>query len=161
MDTPFWTFTNDYHIEKLRLPVVLVTSDGERLSGELFVQANARHRVGHECAPDLLNGPDNYLPLATLQGQVLLMAKARIRELLVAREDVDVPEWELGTPASVRVQLTGGSSHRGVLVIEKTTSGYRMLDYLNRFSQRFLQLSTDEGVVMINRDFIVHVEQAG
>jgi hypothetical protein len=60
----------------------------------------------------------------------------------------------------VRVQLTGGSSHSGVIVIEKTTSGHRMLDYLNRFSQRFLQLTTDEGVVLINRDCIVHVEQA-
>jgi hypothetical protein len=92
---------------------------------------------------------------------MLLVSKARIRELLVAREDVDVPEWELGTPATVRVLLTGGSSHSGVLVIERTTSGQRMLDYLNRFSQRFLQLSTDEGVVLINRDYIVHLEQAG
>lgn len=160
MNTPLWTFVNDYHVEKLRLPVVLVTSDGERLSGDLFVQANSRHRVGHECAPDLLNSPESFLPLATMQGQVLLLAKSQIRELLVAREDVDEPEWEIGTPATVRVQLTGGASHNGVVSVERTNASQRVLDYLNRFSERFLQLATDDGVVLINRDFIVHIEQA-
>ena len=160
MITPLWTFISDYHIEKLRLPVVLVTSDGVRLSGDLFVQANSRNRVGHECAPELLNGSDNFLPLSTLQDKVLLLAKSQIRELLVAREDVDIPEWEVGTPATVRVQLTGGASHSGIMVIERATASQRVLDYLNKYSQRFLQLSTEEGVVLINRDFIVHLEQA-
>jgi hypothetical protein len=160
MNTPLWTFTNDYHIEKLRLPVVLVTLDGARHSGDLFVQPNSRHRLGHECAPDLLNGPDEYLPLATLQGKVLLLAKSRVRELLVAREDVDEAEWEYGLPATVRVQLTDGASHRGIVVIERNNAAERVLDYLNRLQHRFLQLSTDEGVVLINRDAIVYLEQA-
>ena len=160
MNTPLWTFVHDYHIEKLRLPVVLVTSDGVRLSGDLFVQPNSRHRVGHECAPELLNGPENFLPLATMQDNVLLLAKRQIRELLVAREDVDEPEWEFGTPASVRVRLAGGTVHSGMVAIERSAASQRVLDYLNKFSQRFLQLSTEEGVVLINRDFIVHLEQA-
>jgi hypothetical protein len=58
------------------------------------------------------------------------------------------------------VQLTGGASHSGIMVIERATASQRVLDYLNKYSQRFLQLSTEEGVVLINRDFIVHLEQA-
>ncbi len=160
MNTPLWTFVHDYHIEKLRLPVVLVTSDSVRVSGDLFVQPNSRHRVGHECVPELLNGPENFLPLATLQDRILLLAKRQIRELLVAREDVEAPEWEVGTPSAVRVRLAGGTVHSGMVAIERSAASQRVLDYLNKLSLRFLQLSTDEGVVLINRDFIVHLEQA-
>ena len=80
--------------------------------------------------------------------------------MLVTREDVDEPEWEFGTPASVRVRLAGGTVHSGMVAIERSAASQRVLDYLNKFSQRFLQLSTEEGVVLINRDFIVHLEQA-
>lgn len=160
MNTPHWTFVNDYHVEKLRLPVVLVTSDNERLSGDLFVQPNSRHHVGPEGASDILNGPESFVPIATLSGKVLLLAKSRIRELLVAREDVDPGEWELGSPVAVEIQLSGGARHSGVMTIERTNASQRLLDYLNRIGERFLSISTDDGVVLINRDHIVHVEQA-
>lgn len=159
MNTPLWTFVNDYHVEKLRLPVVLVTSDGERLSGDLFVQPNSRHHVGPEGATDILNGAESFFPIATLSGKVLLLAKSRVRELLVAREDVDPGEWEIGTPVGVDIQLAGGMTHSGVMTIERTNASQRLLDYLNRISERFLSITTDDGVVLINRDHIVHIEQ--
>ena len=46
---------NDYRIEKDRLAAVVVTVGGERLTGELFVQASPRNRYGREEAADVLN----------------------------------------------------------------------------------------------------------
>ena len=63
-----WTIVNDFRIEKARLPVVLVTVEGQRISGDLFVQASARNVLGHESAPDVLNSSEQFFPIATMGG---------------------------------------------------------------------------------------------
>jgi hypothetical protein len=154
-----WTTDNDFRIEKSRLPVVLITVDGQRLSGDLFVQASARSRLGYESAPDILNADDAYFPLATLDGNTLLVAKEQVRELLVAREDVEEPEWEIGTAASVEIHLVGGPTHSGTVLIELASARSRVLDYLNRSEQRFLTVYNESGVVLVNRRQIAWVAQ--
>ena len=52
---------NDFRIQKDRLAAVLVTVGGDRLAGELFVQASPRNRYGREEAADILNSAE---PLA-------------------------------------------------------------------------------------------------
>jgi hypothetical protein len=158
--SPLWTQFNDFHIEKARLPVEVVTTSGDRLTGELFVQATARNHSGHEQAPDLLNAPEPFFPLATSSGRVLLCAKAHVREVHMAREDDhDGQALVIGTPAEVAIELAGGTRLRGTMVIELETARQRALDYLNRLHQRFIQLTTAHGAVLVNREHIVHVEQ--
>ncbi len=154
-----WTIVNDFHIEKTRLPVVLITTGGERLTGDLFVVGNPRNPSGHEDAPDVLNAPEPYFPLATLSGRVLLCAKSHVRELIIARDDVVEPDWSIGARADIAVQIAGGGLHSGTVFIAQQTAHQRVLDYLNRVGDRFLQLFTAQGVVLINREAIVHVEQ--
>jgi len=152
-----WTMINDYRIEKSRLPVVLVTLEGQRITGDLFVQASARHKLGHETAHDVLNAAEPYFPIATMKGRTLLLAKDHVRELFVAREDADESEWEFGTPAEVDVVMQGGSRHVGTILIHQTTGRQRVLDYLNRLHDRFLALRKEEGIVLLNRALIAHV----
>ena len=143
-----WTMINDFRIEKSRLPVVLVTVDGQRVSGDLF---------GHETARDVLNAPEPYFPIATMKGRTLLLAKDNVRELFVAREDAEQEEWEFGTPAEVDVVMQGGSRHLGTILIQQSSGRQRVLDYLNRLGDRFLALHKDEGIVLLNRARIAHV----
>ncbi|MBC7893810.1 MAG: hypothetical protein H7066_00265 [Cytophagaceae bacterium] len=154
-----WTIVNDFHIEKIRLPVVVVTTAGERLAGDLFAQANPRLPSGHEDVPDLLNGPEPYFPLGTAGRRTLLCAKSRVREVHFTIDAVDVTAWTLGTPVSVCVGLDDGSTVAGTLLVEVDAAGQRVLDFLNRFPNRFLPVHTSSDVVLINRDHIVHVEQ--
>lgn len=154
-----WTMVNDFHIEKIRLPVVVITTMGERLSGDLFVVANLRNPSGHEDAPDVMNAPEPFFPLATPNGRVLLCAKSHVRELIIPRDDVVEPDWSLGARADIAVELSGGGLHSGTIFIEQQSAHQRVLDYLNRLTSRFLQLFTAQGVVLINRECIVHVEQ--
>ena len=72
---------NDYRIQKDRLAAVLVTAGGERLAGELFVQASPRNRYGREEAADVLNSAEPFFPMLTSDGELFLVAKERVREL--------------------------------------------------------------------------------
>jgi len=152
-----WTMINDFRIEKSRLPVVLVTVEGQRVSGDLFVQASVRNTLGHETARDLLNAPEHFFPIATMKGRTLLLAKDHVRELFVAREDADDSDWEFGTPAEVDVAMQGGTRHVGTILIQQSSGRQRVLDYLNRFHERFLALYKEEGIVLLNRVLIAHV----
>jgi hypothetical protein len=151
--------SNELRIEKSRLPVVLVTATGDRISGDLFVQACARNRLGYESAPDILNAPEPFFPLATLDGATRLIGKAHVRELIVAPEDVEQPVWDFGTRAHVRMHLADGEVRSGDILIELESSRSRVLDFLNSNSDRFLTLYNDHGVVLLNRAGVVWVEE--
>lgn len=154
-----WTIVNDFHIEKTRLPVTVVTDGGERLSGDLFVVSDPRSPTGHEGAPQVLNAHDLFFPLATHAGRTLLCAKSHVREVILPSSEAIEPDWALGARADVALRVDGGSLYTGTVFIEQATAHQRVLDYLNRIPDRFVQLWTAQGVVLINRDAIVHVEQ--
>ncbi|HEX4935828.1 MAG TPA: hypothetical protein VFV33_21760, partial [Gemmatimonadaceae bacterium] len=65
--------------------------------------------------------------------------------------------WEFGTPAEVEVTMQGGSRHVGTILIQQSSGRQRVLDHLNRLSERFLTLHREEGLVLLNRARIAHV----
>jgi hypothetical protein len=150
------TMNNDYRIEKDRLSAVLVTVGGERLTGELFVQASPRNRYGREEAADILNSAEPFFPMLTSDGQLFLVAKERVREL-ESRDPMPTDEWQIGAPATIEVMLTGGSVHQGNVYLESLSGRTRVLDYLNRVGERFLLLYTTRGTLLVNRSFIERV----
>ena len=154
-----WTIVNDFHIEKVRLPVVVVMTAGERISGDLFAQVNPRLASGHEEVPGLLNGPEEYFPLGTASGRALLCAKSRVVEVHFTINGVDATAWTVGTPIEVSIGLSDGRTQSGTLLVELESRAQRLLDFLNRMPTRFLPVHTSNDVVLINRDHIVHVEQ--
>ena len=150
------TMNNDYRIEKDRLAAVLVTVGGERVAGELFVQASPRNRYGREEAADILNSAEPFFPMLTSDGQLFLVAKERVREL-ESRDPMPTDEWQIGAPATIEVMLTGGGVHQGNVYLESLSGRTRVLDYLNRVGERFLLLYTTRGTVLVNRSFIERV----
>lgn len=150
------TMNNEYRIEKDRLAAVLVTVGGERVAGELFVQASPRNRYGREEAADILNSAEPFFPMLTSDGQLFLVAKERVREL-ESRDPMPTDEWQIGAPATIEVMLTGGSVHQGNVYVESLSGRTRVLDYLNRVGERFLLLYTTRGTVLVNRSFIERV----
>ena len=147
---------NDYRIPKDRLAAVVVTVGGERMTGELFVQASPRNRYGREEAADVLNSAEPYFPMLTTDGQLFLVSKERVREV-ESREPTPADEWQIGAPATIEVMLTGGAVHCGNVYLESISGRTRVLDYLNRVGERFLLLYTTRGTVLLNRSFIERV----
>jgi hypothetical protein len=148
---------NDYRIQKDRLAAVVVTVGGERMTGELFVQASPRNRYGREEAADVLNSAEPYFPMLTNDGELFLIAKDRVREV-ESREPLPADQWQIGAPATIDVWLTGGAMHTGNVYLESLSGRTRVLDYLNRVGERFLLLYTSHGTVLLNRSFIERVK---
>jgi hypothetical protein len=147
---------NDYRIQKDRLAAVMVTVGGDRVVGELFVQASPRNRYGREEAPDILNSAEPFFPMLTSDGDLFLVAKDRVREL-ESRDPMPADEWQIGEPAGIEVLLTGGALHTGNVYLDAMSGRTRVLDYLNRVGERFLLLYTQRGTVLLNRSFIERV----
>ena len=147
---------NDYRIQKDRLAAVVVTVGGDRITGELFVQASPRNRYGREEAADVLNSAEPFFPMLASTGEMFLVAKDRVREV-ESRDPVQVEEWQIGSVATIEVFLTGGATHSGNVYLESISGRTRVLDYLNRVGERFLLMYTTEGTVLLNRSFIERV----
>lgn len=147
--------SSDFRIEKERLPVIVTTASGERLSGEMFIQGYARRRHGREEAIDVLNDAEPYFPLALPDRSMLLIAKHRVRDVEVPTV---TPNVGLGTrPATVEVVVAGGEAFLGEVRMEVPYERPRLLDFLNRVQQRFLTLHTADGIRLINSQLIERV----
>ena len=149
--------SNDYRIQKERVPVVLTTVGGERIAGELFVQPNVRNRYGREEPSDVLNSAEPFFPICDEDGMMFLVAKDRVRELEVELDSRHNEEWRIGSPATIEVALTGGALRTGVIYLESMAGRSRVIDFLNRVHERFLTLHTATGELLINRSAVERV----
>jgi hypothetical protein len=147
---------SDFRIEKERLPVVITTESGERLSGDLFVQGYARHRRGREEAVDVLNSGERYFPLALPGEGTLLVAKHRVRDVEVPHGEEDA-RANAARPATVEVVVAGGDAFLGEVHLEVPFERPRLLDFLNRVPERFIMLHTADGIRLINSRLIERV----
>jgi|SRR5215217_3064527 len=152
---------NDYRIEKSRCQVAVTTFDGERFVGDMFLQPHAQRRSGPEVPADLLNDNDPFFPLALEDGTTLLLAKDRLLEVEVP-DDRPPTDDDLYAEAGVRfatVELTllGNIMRAGRVRLELPFERPRLLDFFNRFAERFLTVYADDGVRLVNRRCIERV----
>ena len=149
--------SNEYFIEKQRIPVALVLATGERLSGHLFTQASHRGMSALEDAPEYLNGTERFIPLG-VGDRARLIAKAHIVSAETSRDYVTTSE-SYGLPVRVAVTMADGTVHEGQLLLEQVVAHMRVLDHLNHASERFISLFGPESVTLLNRDHVAFVEQ--
>ena len=150
---------NEFFIEKEQLPVEVTMVTGEEFTGSLFVQPTWRRPSIEFDAPVLLNLPDAYLPLQLPDGRTRLIAKAHI--VLIRGQstspDSERQDEEYGEPAQVVIRCTNGIVVQGLLRITRVTSNSRVLDFLNRSAEEFIQLHEGKVTVLVNRRHIVLV----
>jgi hypothetical protein len=151
--------TTDFRIDKLRVPVSLIMLGGEELNGTMFVQSVSPNRTGREEIPDVLNGEEAFFPLVQ-EGGTLLVAKDQVREVVV-RGDFSAPFVQTAARrVPVELTLTDGAIRTGEVYLEMPEQRPRVLDFLNRYAQRFVVLYAAGGVCLINRSLIEHVRPA-
>lgn len=150
---------SEFRIEKERLPVVVVTTAGDRMFGDMFVQAYIRHRSGREEPSDIMNGPEPFFPLAVASGELVLIAKEWVREVEIVGDAGADDAAMASRPATVEITVSGGPTRIGRVYLEVPFDRPRLLDFLNRFDQRFLELYTDEGMRLVNVRLLERVRQ--
>jgi len=147
---------NDFRIEKEHLAVSITMFGGETLSGYVFAP-QVYPPGGVEEPLQLLNEPEPFFPLGLATGEVLLIAKHRVLEIVI--DDQGAGEELPGSAPTALLQLTlaGGATHVGSMRLEVRAKRPRVLDYMNHCTVRFMALRTEEGVRLINREMIERV----
>jgi len=149
---------SDYRIEKSRCPVVVTTHSGETITGEMFLQPFGRHDGGTERPLDILNGNEPFFPLALSESETVLIAKEQVVEVSVANSPEDLAETEVfSRPTVIEVRLINGATHAGAIFLQLPLERPRLLDFLNRDTQRFVTLHGTERRLLINRQVIERV----
>lgn len=129
---------------------------GELLSGSLFAP-QVYPPGGLEDPLQLLNELEPFFPLGLATGEVLLISKDRVLEIVLDEAQVGEEDPGSAPTALLQVTLAGGTSHVGSMRLEVRASRPRVLDYMNHCTERFMALRTDEGVRLINRKMIERV----
>lgn len=149
---------HEFRIEKDRCAVRLSLVSGETITGAMFVQHVGEGDPRRESARDVLNAPERFFPVETADGETLLVAKDRVVEALADHPtDDDELRRASARSALLDVVLLGGVVRSGVVLLEMPAGQPRLLDYLNRLSDRFLVLYAAEGTRLVNRALIERV----
>ena len=131
---------------------------GETIAGAMFVQHTDEVDPRRESARDVLNSPERFFPIETAGGETLLIAKDRVVDVLAEKQpDDDELRRASARSAHLDIVLCGGVVRSGLVLLELPTGQPRLLDYLNRLSDRFLVLYAAEGTRLINRALIERV----
>lgn len=138
--------------------MVLSLVGGETVSGAMFVQHADEVATRRESARDVLNSDEPFFPIETAAGDTLLIAKDRVVEVCAELpDDTDALRRASARTARLAVVLVGGIERSGEVLLEMPSDQPRLLDYLNRLSERFLVLYSDDGTRLINRALIERV----
>jgi hypothetical protein len=148
---------SDYRIEKVRHRVEVTLANGQRLDGDVFVQAVARFHAGPEEPLDLLNDDDLFLPLVMPTGEVFLVQKTQIAVVGTSLPDGDDAIDRGVVGMRIECTLINGSSHLGSIFPEVRADRQRLVDALNDFQHRFLPLFTADQLRLVSRLHIAYV----
>ena len=149
---------HEFRIEKDRCAVRLSLVSGETITGAMFVQHAGEADPRRESAVDVLNSAEPFFPVEMAGGETVLVAKDRVVEVLAElATDEDELRRASARSALLEIVLSGGVVRSGLVLIEMPSDQPRLLDYLNRLSDRFLVLYATEGTRLINRALIERV----
>ena len=149
--------TSEYRVEKLKRPLAVVLTDGQRLEGDVFLRPVSRYRSQPEDPVDMLNDSDPFFVLVSSAGAVLV-SKANVSHAETSYEgaaDFEAPV--LGVP--VEVTLTDGSVCKGNIFLETRSDRPRLLDFLNSYRGRFVPVVDIRRIFLVNTQTIAHVRE--
>lgn len=150
---------HEFRIEKDRCAVQLSLLGGETITGAMFVQHAGEGDPRRESAREVLNSAERFFPVQTPEGETLLVAKDRVVEVLAELPTDDDEELRRASARSavLEIVLAGGIVRSGIVLIEMPAGQPRLLDYLNKLSDRFLVLYAADGTRLLNCALIERV----
>ncbi len=151
---------SDYRIEKVRHRVELTLASGDRLEGDIFLQAFARFRAGPEEPIDVLNEPERFVPLVLASGELLLVQKSQIAVVATALpENDDAAETGI-VGMHVAITFVFGETRHGSVFPELRTDRPRLVDFLNNTPLHFLPFFTADQLLLVSVTHIAYARPA-
>ncbi len=147
---------NDFVVPTVQVEVEALLSDGQHISGSVFLPSGTPHHAGPELPSEWLNEPTGFVAfLPTGGGTAFLLNKAAIVCLSVLATDDSGPADGLGEAHAVTIEA-GPHCWSGALRVEGPPEKSRVLDLLNR-PDRFLKLADGERHHLVRRSAVTRV----
>ena len=147
---------NDFVVPTVQVDVEALLSDGQMISGSVFLPAGTPHHAGPELPSEWLNEAISFVAfLPTGGGTAFLLNKQAVVCLSVFGADDQAAAEELASAHAVTLEA-GGHRWSGVLKMEGPPEKSRVLDLLNR-PERFLKLVDGERHHLVRKGAITRV----
>jgi len=146
---------DEYKIEKGALRVAIQRSDGNCISGQVFLGLYGEQHLGSQNMEDLLNETKQYMPVKTDERVVLL----NIDHIVWVKIDAKSEEndmMKLGTKHSVWVKTTLGEELKGDIFISLQEGQARVKDHVNE-TVGFFRLFQPGFILYINPKSILSI----
>ena len=144
-------------VPKLRTPV-FVSAGGTPFAGEIFLSEYAASHAGPEEVLDVLNAPDEFVPVMGSDERIRVVSR---RNILWVR--CRAPANRVEEPIAIDVELTliDGTQVRGTVRFAAPEGRSRLQDWLND-APRFISLEADDrrDQILVRRDAIAVAVQA-
>jgi hypothetical protein len=147
---------NDFVVPTVQIEVEALLSDGQLISGWVFLPGGTPHHAGPELPSEWLNEPTGFVAFRPAGGEsAFLLNKQSVVCLTVFAADDRGPVEDLASAHGVTVEAAG---HRwaGTLRIEGPPEKSRVLDLLNR-PERFLKVVDGERHHLVRKGAITRV----
>ena len=151
---------SDYRIEKVRHRVELTLASGDRLGGDIFLQAFARFRAGPEEPIDVLNEPERFVPLVLASGELLLVQKNQIAVVATALPETDYAAETGIIGMHVEITFVFGETKHGSVFPELRADRPRLVDFLNNTPLHFLPFFTADQLLLVSVAHIAYARPA-
>lgn len=142
-------------IEKSALRVAIQRSDGNRISGEVFLGLYSEQHLGSQNMEDLLNETKQFMPVKTDTGVDLL----NIDHIVWIKIDAESQEndiMKLGTKHAVWVKTILGEELKGDIFISLEEGRARVKDHVNEIVG-FFRLFQPGFILYINQKSILSI----
>lgn len=150
----------DYRIAKNRCPTTIHLVDGRTLEGDVFLDPVSRFRNDPQPPAEFFNAEDRFFVLDTGETAVFVARDAVVRAVTELPEsDADDPLDAARAGVAVELRLTGGQVCRGWIFPETAEGRARLVDFLNAWPGRFLEVSDDHHLIFVNRNAITDVRE--
>ncbi len=155
-----------FHVPKHKVMAQVILQGHPPFTVWLYISERAENHFGCERPSDLLNNPNEFLPVSDEDDRLILLQKDAL--MLIA-----VPaEYEAGASYPEEVELAGltitqglelllidGTALRGTVTYLRPDGGQRLQDFLNT-ADNFIAIRDNEMVQLVSRKCIASISPA-
>jgi sRNA-binding regulator protein Hfq len=151
---------SEYKVKKDRFSVKIFFLEGTLEQGKIFLSSHSPHHEGRESVRDVLNQTEKFIPISSIEGTTKLVNKNHILMISFPLDEQEVEPSDLTNTSryEVVIHLVNHTRLEGRFIFLLPAHASRVKDFLNQ-TESFLELRRDHEIYLINKDYILFVEE--
>lgn len=152
---------SEFRVEKARADAILTLSDGTSIHGCFYVAGSSATHDGPERVKDVLISETGFFPFGDGNGErTVLYNRSHVVmvRLTTDHEPRLEPGFEVATPRSVSVLLSGGTRILGTVRVYRPQGRDRLSDFA-RSSETFRYVEIPDGTLIVNVAHIIEISE--